>query len=144
MRPIVEAWATCAAQALNHSNVGVRCAKPEFVRRLVAKTAILIIQETRARELGVRHIMRSVGAGSDSAGGAAILVARTLNRQRPVATEHVRVWMLEVRLQDGDGDVALLCIHNYDVGNHEMRRVTRVLHELAHAHSHGPCATGWA
>lgn len=102
-----------------------------------------MIQETRARELGLRQILRWAEAShwilasgeSDSAGGVAILVSRTLSRERPVATEHVRGRVLEARLQDGTGDLALICIHNYDVGNHEMRRVATVLHALADSHA---------
>lgn len=41
-------WATWSARALSHSNAWARRANVEFVRRLVAKVGILMLQETQA------------------------------------------------------------------------------------------------
>lgn len=70
-------WATWNARALSHSNLETRGAKVGFVRRLAAKTAIVVLHETKAKDYGLRHILRSVevshcilsSGDSDSVGG---------------------------------------------------------------------------
>lgn len=84
-------WATWNARALSHSNAEVRAAKVEFVRKLAAKSAILMLQETHARGYDLLQVLRSVSEShwilssgeSDSTGGVAVLVSRGLSREMP-------------------------------------------------------------
>lgn len=139
-------WAIWNAWALSYSNAGFRNAKVEFVRKLAAKTVFLMLQETRAREYGLRQVLRPTenshwilaSGESDSAGGVAILVAKTVSRTTPTVVEHIRGRIMEVQLRFDVAELALICIHNYDVGSAEMRRFASVLHSLADAHGQAP------
>lgn len=132
-------WATWNARALSHSNLEARSAKVEFLRQLAARTAILALQETKAKEYGLVQILRSLEAShwvlasgeSDSVGGVATLVARTLSPTKPEVVEHIRGRILEARLRHGEGELSVFCVHNFELGNQEVRRFSAELHKRA-------------
>lgn len=139
-------WATWNVRALSHSDMGARGKNVEFVRKLAAKTPIRMLQETRAREYGLRQVLRSLEASrwilpsgdSDSACGVAILVSKTLSGLKPLVIEHLRGRIWEARVHFEEAELELTCVHNFGIGNGEMRRFSSALHLLADAHSVAP------
>lgn len=139
-------WASWNARALGHSDLAMKTSKVEFARRLAAKTAILMLRETRAKEHGLRQVLRSLRAShwiiasgdSDSVGGVAIFVARTLSSMRPERVEHIRGRVLEVKTWQGESELSLFCVHKVELGTGEVRRLAAELHNQADAHTRAP------
>lgn len=75
---------------------------------------------------------------SDSVGGFAILIARTLSPARPEVTEHIRGRVLEARLAQGEGVLSLRCVHDFELGSSEVRKLVAELHRLADEHGRAP------
>lgn len=139
-------WAIRNARALSHSNLETRDANVEFVRCLDGTSAVLYLQHTKAKEYGLRQVLRSLEAShrilasgeSDNAGGVAMLIAGTLSLARPEVTEHICGRVLEARFAQGEGVLSLFSVHNFELGNSEVGKLVAEFHRLAVEHGRAP------
>lgn len=100
-----------------------------------------------ATPVGLRQLVHFVEATrwivasgeSDAAGGAAILVPHRLCRRPSEVTDIVYGRVLMARIAESDEAAALACVHNNEMGHHDMKRIAMALYSLAAAHIESPC-----
>lgn len=93
-------------------------------------------------ELGVRRVFWEVLAThwiaasgeSEACGGVAVLVWKHISTTAPRCVEHIRGLILEVSCESAGGCLDLFVVHNYAMGNHEMRRFAQTPRGAVAAH----------
>lgn len=139
-------WVIWNARSLGHSVEEARRRKMDFVRALVKRAQIMILQEMHLPTVSMRRAMREFdtthwlesSGESDSSGGAAIMISKKICKQRPMRVEHVLGRILQVTCSVAEGRLDVFVIHNFGIGNQEMRRFIVVLRECSERHRGAP------